>query len=179
MILAAEYLKEKTRIYNSEYREKNREQLKIAKSEYYQKNKDYCIQKSRLWRLNNQQKSVQNAVNYKRKRFAVDVLFKFRHGISSLIGKSIKASGFRKTSKTADILGCSIPFFKSYIEQRFQDGMTWEDRSEWHLDHIIPMASAKNKSDILKLNHYTNFRPLWAKENILKSNKLSMQLELV
>jgi hypothetical protein len=49
--------------------------------------------------------------------------------------------------------------------------MTWENRSEWHLDHKIPISWAKSEEMVYKLNHYTNFQPLWAKDNISKGNK--------
>ena len=42
----------------------------------------------------------------------------------------------------------------------------------WHIDHIIPLYSAKNEEDIIKLCHYTNLQPLWAEENLSKSNKI-------
>ena len=50
--------------------------------------------------------------------------------------------------------------------------MSWDNHGEWHLDHIIPMASATNEKEVIKLNHYTNFQPLWAEENLQKSDKI-------
>jgi hypothetical protein len=70
------------------------------------------------------------------------------------------------------MLGCSYEDFKLHIEAQFVSGMSWENRSEWHLDHIIPVSSAINEDDLIRLNHYTNFQPLWAVDNLKKSNKL-------
>jgi hypothetical protein len=50
--------------------------------------------------------------------------------------------------------------------------MTWDNRSEWHLDHIIPLSSAKTEEELYKLCHYTNLQPLWAVENMKKGNKI-------
>ena len=52
------------------------------------------------------------------------------------------------------------------------DGMSWANRGEWHIDHIIPLSSAKTEEDVIRLNHYTNFRPLWKEDNQIKSNKI-------
>jgi hypothetical protein len=52
--------------------------------------------------------------------------------------------------------------------------MSWENHGEWHIDHIRPCASF---SDLTQLEqqkqccHYTNLQPLWAIDNILKSDK--------
>jgi hypothetical protein len=50
--------------------------------------------------------------------------------------------------------------------------MSWENYGEWHIDHIIPISSAKTNQEVYKLNHHTNFQPLWAEDNLRKSNKL-------
>lgn len=88
---------------------------------------------------------------------------------------AIRRSGF-KTAKggkhTEDILGCSFKDFKLYIESKFQPGMSWNNYGLWELDHIIPIASAKTKDEVIKLNHYTNFQPLWATDNKEKRDKL-------
>ena len=49
--------------------------------------------------------------------------------------------------------------------------MSWENKGEWHLDHIIPISSATNEKEVYELNHYTNFQPLWSIDNLMKSNK--------
>lgn len=77
---------------------------------------------------------------------------------------------FLKSKKlsTSEILGCSFEYFKSYIESRFEPWMTWDNRGlfngernyGWDIDHIIPLSSAKNEDDIIKLNNYTNLQPL-------------------
>jgi hypothetical protein len=53
--------------------------------------------------------------------------------------------------------------------------MSWENRDEWHIDHIIPLSSANSEEELYKLCHYTNLQPLWAEENIKKSNKIISQ----
>ena len=56
--------------------------------------------------------------------------------------------------------------------------MTWENRNEWHIDHIIPLDFATNEEEILKLNHFTNLRPLWEGDNLSKSNTILEKTEL-
>jgi hypothetical protein len=50
--------------------------------------------------------------------------------------------------------------------------MSWYNQSEWHYDHYYPVSLAQTEQDMYIFNHYTNFRPLWAKDNLTKSNKV-------
>jgi hypothetical protein len=88
------------------------------------------------------------------------------------INGAFTAYGYKKTSRTAEIIGCSCEELKLHIESKFQLGMTWENRDQWHIDHIIPLATAKTEEDVIRLNHYTNLQPLWAADNLRKSDKL-------
>ena len=58
------------------------------------------------------------------------------------------------------------------IETKFKKGMSFENHGEWHLDHIYPISLAKSEEEVIKLNHYTNFQPLWSEDNLRKSNKI-------
>lgn len=57
--------------------------------------------------------------------------------------------------------------------------MTWENKGlysgelnyGWDIDHIIPLSTAKTEEDVIKLNHYTNLKPLYSKINTDFKNK--------
>jgi hypothetical protein len=94
-----------------------------------------------------------------------------RKTIKSLIYSSIKNGGFAKKSRSNEILGTSYNEFKLFIENKFLEGMTWDNHGDWHLDHITPISWAKTEDEIYKLNHYSNFQPLWKEDNLSKGNK--------
>ena len=50
--------------------------------------------------------------------------------------------------------------------------MSWENQGEWHIDHKIPLSSAKTEEELYKLCHFTNLQPMWAIENIKKGSKI-------
>jgi hypothetical protein len=89
-----------------------------------------------------------------------------------MIRKSIKKGEYTKQSKTYDILGIDYKGFKNHIENLFIDGMNWNNHGKWHYDHIVPLVSANTYEEIIKLNHYTNIQPLWAKDNLKKGSKI-------
>jgi hypothetical protein len=79
-----------------------------------------------------------------------------------------------KSKSTEEILGISYKEFIIFLENKFTEGMTIEKLGkEIHIDHIIPLSSANNEEELYKLCHYTNLQPLWAKDNLEKSNKLN------
>jgi hypothetical protein len=56
--------------------------------------------------------------------------------------------------------------------------MSWDNYGYygWHIDHIIPLSSAKTKEEIYKLCHFKNLQPLWWTDNLSKGKK---QFELI
>jgi hypothetical protein len=167
--------KEQLRITNKNWRESNKEYLKIKKKEYYENNKEHCILKAKTNYLNNKEKYNETKRVYIVNKLKNNSNFKFKSSISNLIRCSFYRAcngTYKKSNKTEEILGCSISEFSLYLQKQFKDGMSFENYGKWHIDHIIPLASAKNEEEIIKLNHYTNLQPLWASDNIKKSNKL-------
>lgn len=89
-------------------------------------------------------------------RISAHVRFALRKGKG---GKSIKA-----------LLGWTIPQLRRHLEKQFLAGMSWDNMGDWHIDHIIPLASFP-EGDALKAWQLPNLRPLWAKDNMAKSDK--------
>jgi len=111
---------------------------------------------------------------YRKNKMITDPIFKIKCNTRSLLYNAFNRAckgKYNKSLPTETMLCCSMDFFIKYIESKFLDGMTLENYGNWHLDHINPIANCNNLEDIIKYNHYTNFQPLWAKDNILKSNK--------
>jgi hypothetical protein len=145
-------------------------ECKLCAKIYREKNKDYFYK----YRQNNKERKTELNRIYQKERKKSDHLFKLRVSIRANIATSFTrgTNQFRKNAKTEKILGCTIEDFIKYIKSKFTEGMNLHNHGEWHLDHIYPVSLAKTKEEILKLNHYTNFQPLWAKDNIIKGNKV-------
>jgi len=160
--------KDKLIAYQKAYQEANKDKIREQKKAYREYNKDkmkayYEANKDKLNAYNN---------SYIKERKKNDTLFKLKCNLRNRIYLSIKNKGYTKKSKTYQILGCTYKEFKEHIERQFTKGMSWDNQGEWHLDHIYPVSLAKNEEELIKLNHYTNFQPLWAEENLKKSNKI-------
>jgi len=110
---------------------------------------------------------------YIRERRRSNPLIKLRSNVGTLIANALSNQGYKKTAKSAEILGCTFEHFKLHIEQQFTLGMSWNNRSEWHIDHIIPLSFARSEQELLLLNHYSNLRPFWSNDNQVKAGSLT------
>ena len=138
--------KDKKLEYQKEYAQNNKEKVAEYKSEYAQNNKD---------------KIREYKNNYQNRRRKEDHIFMLKYSISRTIRRSLKCKGLSKNKKSIEILGCSIEFFKTYIEEMFIDNMSWDNYGTyWDIDHRIPLSTAVTEEQVLKLNHYTNLQPL-------------------
>lgn len=153
--------------YDKKYYEENKDKLSEHKKKYRQENKENISKQQKQYQKENKERRNE----YQNKRKQKDPLYRLRCNISISIYKSMKNKGYTKRSQTYKILGCSYEDFKLHIERQFKDGMSWENAGKWHYDHIYPISLAKNYEELIKLNHYTNFQPLWAIDNIKKGNK--------
>jgi len=50
--------------------------------------------------------------------------------------------------------------------------MSWENRGEWHIDHIKPVSSFDKSEKMSVVNSLDNLQPLWAKDNLSKGSKI-------
>lgn len=160
------YLNNKDKIY--QYEIDNKERLKKYRKQYALKNSEKIGRYRKEYRLKNKEVLNKKVLD----RQSRDPLYKLICNIRKLICSSIKKMNYTKKSKTYEILGCSFEEFKQHLERQFTEGMRIDNHGEWHMDHIIPISSAKTEQDIIKLNHYTNFQPLWAIDNLKKGNKI-------
>lgn len=136
----------------------NRSRIAAQRKSYRQANKDELRAKALLRH---------------RERLMSDPLYAITTRVRGLIRAKIKSGGFTKKSRAGAILGCEWIAFKEHIERQFTKGMSWGNIREIHLDHIVPLSTAKTEADVIALNHFTNIRPMWAVDNMRKHDKLT------
>lgn len=118
-------------------------------------------------------KGAPSRAEYKRRRRATDVAFALNDRISAQINGFLhKGKGGLRTS---ELVGYSMDELKSHLERQFTKGMSWDNMGEWHIDHIVPLASFKitgpEDPELRRAWSLTNLRPLYADENRSKRDK--------
>lgn len=160
--------KDHTLDYGRKRYSSNPEKARKYRKDWYLKNKDFALDQAKIYRKNNKVKIRQ----YYNDRHKTNSLFAMSNRARNRINDFIRKKGYSKTSKTSQLLGCSWITLHDHIEKQFTNGMKWSNRELWHIDHIVPLASAKNEDELVRLCHFSNLRPLWAKENHTKSDKI-------
>jgi hypothetical protein len=102
------------------------------------------------------------------RQFAIAVLTRNR------VNELLKYHGVYKDRKSIELVGCTIQELCDHLEKQFTDGMSWSNRGVkgWHIDHKRPCSSfdLTDQKQLLECFHYTNLQPLWAVDNLKKSN---------
>jgi hypothetical protein len=112
-------------------------------------------------------KTAEYKRNHQRKRL-LEPKYRIHGRISANMRIALKKQKVSKENPTFMMLGYSLENLMTHLEKQFSKGMSWNNIGKWHIDHIIPMDSASTLEDVIRLNHFSNLRPLWAKENLSK-----------
>jgi hypothetical protein len=137
------------------------------KKNYYMLNKSKFSTWNKNWRNNNNRSEYYR--KYRSKNISAKIACCCRNRIRNCIKKGYKSQSslFLTGCKTWDEL-------KNHLEKKFTNGMSWANMGEWHIDHIIPCSSfdLTNIEQQMQCFHYSNLQPLWAKDNLSKSDKI-------
>lgn len=143
--------------YNRLYRDQNRDAIRSSMRRWQEANRDKCSAAS---------------IKSQKKRLAVDPLFRAVKNLRTRMWSVL--NGTSKHAPTLKLLGCTVEHFRFHLEQQFSDGMTWDNYGDWHLDHVQPCASFDQTDPEQQKQcwHYTNYQPLWAEDNLRKSDTI-------
>lgn len=167
---------------SKKWAEDNADKAKLNQKRTYENNKEAIKTRSKKWAENNkdrvkeikklsQSKNKSKTESIRLDRKESDPVYAAALRARTSVANAFKTQGYKKNSKTQEILGCSFEEFKIHLEKQFEEGMSWDNKTEWEIDHIIPISSAETEEDVIWLSKFTNLRPLWKEHNRSKSNK--------
>ena len=139
---------------------------KVRGEKYYKKNKKIVKDRSKKWKAENPDKLRESWSKWRKKDTSKSITF-----MRDSLRRVLK---IEKKGRTEEILGYTRSDLIKHIEKQFLDGMTWDNHGEWHIDHITPISVllSSGVSDPSVINCLSNLKPIWAKDNLSKSNKV-------
>lgn len=161
--------KEQIREYNKEYQRKNKDKVKEWHARYRSAHKEQISASSKIYRERNYETIKEKALA----RLHNDPIHRMKERVRNMVRYSLRSKGHKKVSKTKDIVGCDLNTLCDYLTSTWESryGAPWNGEP-YHIDHIKPLAIAKNEEDVIALCHYTNLRMLTPEDNMAKSDKL-------
>lgn len=180
--------KEEINLKRREYRRLNKDKVKLAAKNFYQKNKEKVKQKSKEYVAKNRNKVLSARKKYRQAhkkernnylcwRRETDSLFKLTSSLRSMLNRVFSRKKYSKKSKTYTLLGADFEVVKQHlIETAIKNYGKYDPTKNYHIDHIIPCASAKTEEALIKLQHYSNLQYLTAQDNLRKRDKLEFNL---
>jgi hypothetical protein len=156
------------------WKEKNREKMLKYWKEYHKEYIKKYPNRSKEYYSKNKEKMIQQTTKSKKYRYHNDTNFRLKSILSARISQALLHN--YKSQRTMELIGCKLDDLKAHLENKFQPGMSWKNHKidTWHIDHIVPCDSfnLEDPEEQKKCFHYTNLQPLWAIDNIRKSNKI-------
>lgn len=171
---------EKIKKYNEEnkdrankYYQENREDILKRVKRRYQDNREEMLNYSKAYIRRNRKKIREYHKAWEQKQ----PLYRLGHNISSGMRHTLKTQNLSKNRKHwENIVGYLVQDLKEHLEGLFQEGMTWDNYGEWHIDHIIPRVFFEYTSlkdvEFRYCWSLDNLQPLWAKDNLSKGGRL-------
>lgn len=126
-------------------------------------------EQKRLYRLNNPEKVAAERARYAQKAKACPhskVAKNLRKRLKKFLETGTGIGSF------SSMVGCTKQELMEHLASKFQDGMSWDNYGEWHIDHIKPLAAfdLSDATSRKEANHYSNLQPMWKLENEGKSS---------
>lgn len=151
-----------------EYRIKNADVIRERRRRYRSQNAAKIKAAKQAYAANNREKIAKSIA----RRRANNPIARMANSMRRSIRRYLDA-GQKGEMSSFEIIGCSKDDLRKHLESKFNDGMTWQNYGKhWHIDHIVPLVSARTVEDVKKLCHWTNLQPLTAFENISKGSKI-------
>lgn len=152
---------------------------------YWQNRDDFLAGcKERYWRDPNkvcarvrkhrrENRPLDNAA--RRKKYRTNLNYRIKCRMRQFLFRALKATDGKKMFRTCEHLGYTPEELRTHIERQFAKGMSWDNYGDWHIDHITPIKwfTDNGKTDPALINCLSNLRPVWAKENISKSDRIT------
>ena len=142
----------------------------------YHKHKQLYGPRTRTPEQREKQRASQRVYDRKRSK---NTYWKLKNRLRVRLKCALRARKYNgraiKQSSTMTMLGCTPYQLRLHLQSRFKEGMTWRNYGKkWHIDHIIPCAffNLTLAHEQRLCFHYSNLQPLWAKENMQKSDKI-------
>jgi len=166
------------KIASKKYEQKKETKIKrkLYYEYWYEENKSYRKKYLKEYQEKNLDKIKILRRNYERDKRRIDPIYRMMHNFRTAMYQVLKEKNVEKNKRYFQVLNYSPEELILHLEKLFKESMTWENYGKWHIDHIKPISAHNicemEDEEFMKCWSLKNLQPLWAQENLSKSNKL-------
>ena len=162
---------------HSKNRDSREEYILLKKNKYRYNRKR---ESDKQWRIRNKTHSLEVHKIYRTKRREQWKHKPTRKIYKQKINHTIRIGVWRSLHEFnwQEYVGYTLEDLIKHLDKQFtkENGYTWKNYGEWHIDHKIPISifnfEKPEDIDFKRCWSLDNLQPLWATENIIKSNKI-------
>ena len=158
---------------------KNPERFRLAQNKSsrnaYAKNREYHKKRRKEWEANLTEEGKTALRERMRMWIRSNPEQVIKRRIHALMSRSLR--GNKNGASWESLVGYTTEELMAHLESKFKDGMSWENRRMWHIDHIRPVVSFTYRSPddqgFKECWSLINLQPLWAFDNMSKGSKVA------
>lgn len=175
--MAQQCLKFNKKLWQKDWKARNRSRVKLHNKKYYQAHKEECYKRNQQWLKTHPDRAKEYHRQYMRKYLAI-----LKNRLSRCVGNAMAKClrGHKNHRSWQSLVGYTVEELKKHLERQFVGGMSWMNYGKWHIDHIRPIASfdfsTPEDADFKICWSLENLQPLWAKDNISKGTRVRDEL---
>jgi len=164
---------EKGRGYSRNWGRMNYSRRAITTKKWSENNPGRVRELNRRWRKEHPEES-KRILTKSMKRERATPAGRLRINMSNAVRASLR--DLKQGRHWEVVVGYTVEDLRIHLEALFLPGMTWKNRSKWHIDHKIPQSKFHYRGgddpEIKKCWALKNLRPLWAFGNLSKGAKI-------
>lgn len=173
---------------NRKYRKEHPQESRESSKKWRESNPEIHASNVKRWRDNNIEKRARQAIEWRnnnpeRARETGRIKNRRRYGTLKgninrrmACGMNYCLKGTKRGQKWESLAGYSAVQLMQHLEKQFRNGMSWDNKELWHIDHKIPIAAFNFNSpddiDFKRCWALDNLRPLWKEINMSKGARL-------
>lgn len=163
-----DYQNEQARAWYAKHRERVKERLKAQRI----KNPEQAKAKDQRYRERHPE-TIRETARKSSARMRLNPYFRLVKNLRQRLYMAVRRKAALRPSRK-EMFGCTRAELIAHLTALLEPGMMWENYGDWHVDHKIPCAhfNLLDPEEVRRCFHFTNLRPLWAVENIRKSDRI-------
>lgn len=155
------------------YRKVNKERLSAYDKAYNEANKERKKAYNKAYSEANKERLKAHTAKYVNERCKTDEGFRLGRRCRTRVWNALKGVGV-KSAATMKLVGCTGDQLRTYLESTMPDELRTVDRSDLHVDHIVPCAifDLSREDHQRACFHHTNLQYLHKNDNMRKRASL-------